>query len=54
MNLEKIFKPNKNILIVTHNGMARAIYVYFNGIPEDGNLYNCGRQDNCEIRKYEW
>lgn len=45
---------DKNILIVTHNGMARAIYAYFNGIPEDGNLYNCGRQDNCEIKKYEW
>ena len=43
---------NKNILIVTHNGVARAIYVYFNGIPKDGKIWKIGTQKNCEIRKY--
>lgn len=38
--LDKIKKEykNKNILIVAHNGIGRAIYCYFNGIPADGNL----------------
>ena len=43
---------NKNILIVTHNGVARAIYAYFNGIPKDGKIWKIGTQKNCEIRKY--
>ena len=29
---------NKDILIVAHNGVGRAIYCYFNGLPSDGNL----------------
>lgn len=44
---------DKNVLIVTHNGVARAIYAYFNGIPEDGNILNIGTHKNCEIREYE-
>lgn len=43
--------PNKKILIVTHNGVCRAIGAYFNGIPEDGNL-SIYAHDNCEIKKY--
>lgn len=43
---------NKNILIVTHNGVARAIYAYFNGMPKDGKIWKIGTQKNCEIRKY--
>lgn len=41
---------DKNILIITHNGVARAIYSYFNGLPVDGKLCNIGTQKNCEIR----
>ena len=44
---------DKNVLIVTHNGVARAIYTYFNGIPEDGNILNIGALKNCEITEYE-
>ena len=44
---------DKNILIVTHNGVARAIYAYFYGLPEDGNIRNIGIHENCEIRKYK-
>ena len=40
---------DKTILLVTHSGVARAIYYSINGIPEDGNLMtidvpNCGNQ----------
>ena len=45
--------PDKNVMIVTHNGVARAIYAYFNGIPEDGNMLEVGGQKNCEIKEYE-
>ncbi len=27
---------NKNILLVTHGGVARAIHFYFNELPKDG------------------
>ena len=42
----------KNILIVTHNGVCRAINTYFNGIPEDNNLVKLGIQ-NCEVVNYK-
>lgn len=44
--------PDKNILIVTHNGVCRAIGAYFKGIPEDGNLSKYAHE-NCEIKEYE-
>ncbi|MCQ2484943.1 MAG: histidine phosphatase family protein [Clostridia bacterium] len=44
---------DKNVLIVTHNGVARAIYSYFNEIPEDGNMLNVGILKNCQITEYE-
>ena len=44
--------PNKKILIVTHNGVCRAIGAYFNGIPQDGNL-SVYAHDNCEIKHYD-
>ena len=43
--------PNSKILIVTHNGVCRAIGAYFNGIPEDGNL-SVYAHDNCQIKHY--
>lgn len=43
--------PDKKILIVTHNGVCRAIGAYFNGIPEDGDL-NIYAHRNCEIKHY--
>lgn len=43
---------DKNILIVTHSGIVRVLYYYFNGIPEDGNLL--GYQSvNASLEEYE-
>ncbi len=47
----KIRYQDKNILLVTHGGTSRAIYVYFNGVPKDGKLLSYG-QKNCEIKQY--
>ncbi len=44
---------DKNILLVTHGGVARAIYFYFNEIPEDGMLETFG-SNNGEIKVYEF
>lgn len=43
----KLMGNNKNILLVTHGGVSRAIYWYFNGI--DKSLFEC---ENCKIYKY--
>ena len=44
-------RKEENILIVTHNGVCRAINTYFNGIPEDKNIIKLGIK-NCEVVKY--
>lgn len=38
---------DKNILVVTHGGVSKAIYWYFNGF--DHSLLNC---ENCKIYEY--
>lgn len=43
---------NKNILLVTHGGVARGIYFYFHEIPEDGMLELFG-PDNCGVKEYK-
>lgn len=43
---------NKNILLVTHGGVARGIYFYFHEIPEDGMLEPFG-SDNCGVKEYK-
>ena len=30
--------PNGTVLIVTHSGVCRTLYYYFNGIPENGDM----------------
>lgn len=50
--LEDIKKyEEENILIVTHNGVCRAINTYFNGIPKDNNIIKLEIK-NCEVVKY--
>lgn len=49
----KIRYNEKNILLVTHSGVSRAIYFYFNEMPSDGKLLNISGQKNGEIKKYE-
>ena len=43
---------DKNILLVTHGGVARAIYFYFNELPKDGMIQEFG-SSNCGIAEYE-
>ena len=50
----KVKYHDKNILLVTHGAVARAIQFYFEEIPEDGMLLKKYiRQKNCEIREYK-
>ena len=53
--LEDLKKQDyQSVLVVTHGCLTRAIYHYFNGIPEDGNLLrNYPRPNNCQIDTYE-
>lgn len=46
-------ESDKNVLIVTHGGVMRAIYYIFNPIPEDGDLSSYF-VENCEIVEYEF
>lgn len=46
--LDEMKEKNKNALIVTHGGVSRAIYWYFNGF--DNSLFTC---ENCKIYEYE-
>lgn len=39
---------NKNVLLVTHEGFTKAVKVFFEGMPKDGNLSNL-RTNNCEV-----
>ena len=42
----------KNILLVTHGGVTRAINGYFNGPNKEGILEDL-KLSNCEIRTFE-
>lgn len=47
-------KDYENVMIVGHGGILRAIYFYFNEIPEDGNLIKKFKSSkNCQIDSYE-
>lgn len=48
LNEIRVQKYNKNILLVAHGGVIRAIHWYFNGI--DNSLFTC---QNCKIYEYE-
>ena len=43
LNEIKLKALNKNVLLVTHRDISRAIYWYFNGIPDN---------ENCKVYKY--
>lgn len=43
----------KNIMLVTHGAVARAIQFYFEEMPKDGMLLNVSGQKNCEIKEYD-
>ena len=43
---------DKSIIIITHSGVMRVLYYYFNGIPEDGILSEITIR-NCEVFEYD-
>lgn len=43
---------DKTVLLVTHSGICRVLYYYFNGIPEDGDLLEY-ESTNCSVERYE-
>ena len=49
----KIKYGNKNILLITHGSVARAIQFYFQKMPKDGMILNVSGQQNCELKEYE-
>lgn len=55
--LDEIKKEHhgKNVLIVAHGFVSRAIYFYFNPLPKSRNLIDVPESftQNCEVRKYE-
>ncbi len=50
-NLQKEYN-DKNIVIVTHSGVIRVLYYYFNGIPKDG-IMGAIKIENCSVFEYE-
>ena len=42
---------NKNVLVVAHSAILRAIHYAINGIPEDGKFLNLGLK-NTEVKEY--
>ena len=51
--LDKIINRymEKNVVLVTHGGVAQAIDCYFNGFPENKDLQSIALK-NCEVREY--
>lgn len=43
---------DKTVLLVTHSGITRVLYYYFNGFPEDGDLTEY-ESTNCSFEAYE-
>ena len=43
---------DKTVLLVTHSGITRVLYYYFNGFPEDGDLTEY-KSTNCSFEEYE-
>ena len=44
---------NQTVLIVTHSGVCRILYYYFNGLPSDGDMLSGYEALNGLIEKYE-
>lgn len=52
--IDEIIENNndKNVLLITHGAIMRAIYFYFNEIPKDGDLAFF-KAKNCELYEYD-
>lgn len=44
---------DKTVLVVTHGGIAVPIRAYFEGIPEEMDVYSGLGLDNCEVKEYK-
>lgn len=44
---------DKNILVISHRGVARCLYCLFNGIPEDGSLLAVTQTKNGQVVEYQ-
>lgn len=44
--------PNGTVLIVTHSGICRILYYYFNGIPEDGDMLSTYEAVTGKVEEY--
>lgn len=53
INLVKEKYADKTVLFVTHSGICRAIYYYFNGIPEDGDMLSGYEAKTGLLEEYE-
>jgi broad specificity phosphatase PhoE len=42
----------KNILIVSHSGIIKALCAYFDGVPVSDNIYDIKSIGNCEVLNY--
>ncbi len=47
---------DKNVLIVAHGFISRAVYFYFNPVPKSGKLgdVQSAFAQNCEVKKFEF
>lgn len=52
LNDLSIYYPDKTVMLVTHSGIARVLYYYFHGFPEDGDLTEY-ESTNCSFEQYE-
>lgn len=43
---------DKTVMLVTHSGITRVLYYYFNGFPDDGDLTEY-ESTNCSFEQYE-
>jgi broad specificity phosphatase PhoE len=52
--LDDILKnySDRTVMLVTHSGLTRVLYYFFNGFPEDGDLLEY-ESHNCSFEKYE-
>lgn len=53
IDMLKLEYKDKKILVVAHSGVGRLFNVYFNGMPENGDLLKTS-MNNAEVAKFEF
>lgn len=44
----------ENILLVSHGGVSKAVAAYFKGIPENGQVNELAKVENCEVLEFDF